>query len=152
MKLHRPRVKLIFEISINNGTIKEIVEKWDALGYLNGIPEDKREILAINFENMGHYLIYDNEDDTNECFEAIIFNVIRKLASEVPIKFDCRMLTKYVLNSKCKDVQKYVNNDVEKIIEQNKDRGIFDLLNKEKIDLESEICTALSEYLIDKLK
>lgn len=153
----------ISDIENKEYSIEEIMKRWgECLHFLDGFPEDKKEILAINFENMAHYLIYDNENDTDGSFETIIFPIIRKITSEVPIKFDCRMLTTYILNSKWENVQKYVNNDVKKIIEQNKDRGIFDILNsenecytaydKEKIDLEAEICAALSEYLIDKLK
>lgn len=153
----------ISDIENKEYSIEDIMKRWgECLHFLDGFPEDKKEILAINFENMAHYLIYDSENDTDGSFETIIFPIIRKVTSEVPIKFDCRMLTKYVLNSKWEDIQKYVNNDVQKIIEQNKDRGIFDILNAEnecytvygngKIDLEAEICAALSEYLIDKLK
>ena len=38
-------------------TIEEIIERWDKLGFLDGFPEDKKEVLAMNYENMA-FLLY----------------------------------------------------------------------------------------------
>lgn len=140
-------------------TIEEIIERWDKLGFLDGFPEDKKEVLAINYENMAHYLIYNDEDNVEDSFSTIIFPIIRRITSKIPIKFDSRMLVKYILGITIENVEQYVSETVRKYLKQNKNKVIWDVyfMGDEipcinNIDIEAEICAALSMYLIDKLK
>lgn len=140
-------------------TNEEIVKRWGELGFLEGFPDDKKETLARNYENMAHYLIYDDKENTKESFQMVIFPILRRITFEIPIIFDCRMLVKYLLNVKTEDIQNYVHNDVIEYLEKNKDKEVWETYFKSEeitrvnnIDLEAEICAALSEYIIHKLK
>lgn len=140
-------------------TIEEIIERWDKLGFLDGFPEDKKEVLAMNYENMARYLIYNNEDNVEDSFSTIIFPVIRKITSVIPIKFDSRMLVKYILGITIEDLEQYVSDTIKEYLKQNENKNMWtsyfmqdEVIYVDGIDLEAEICTAFSEYLIDKLK
>lgn len=140
-------------------TIEEIIERWDKLGFLDGFPEDKKEVLAMNYENMARYLIYNNEDNVEDSFSTIIFPVIRKITSVIPIKFDSRMLVKYILGITIEDLEQYVSDTIKEYLKQNENKNMWtsyfmqdEVIYVDGIDLEAEICVAFSEYLIDKLK
>lgn len=140
-------------------TDEEILKRWVELGFLEGFPDDKKMVLAKNFENMAHYLAFDNDDITKENFNIVIFPILRRITFEIPILFDCRMLVQYLLNVKVEDIQKYVGEDVIEYLEKNKDKDIWEtyfmpdeIIRFNHIDLEAEICAALSEYIIHKLK
>lgn len=140
-------------------TIEEIIERWNELGFLDGFPEDKKEVLAMNYENMARYLIYNNEDNVEDSFSTIIFPVIRKITSVIPIKFDSRMLVKYILGITIEDLEQYVSDTIKEYLKQNENKNMWtsyfmqdEVIYVDGIDLEAEICAAFSEYLIDKLK
>ena len=106
-------------------TIEEIIERWNELGFLDGFPEDKKEVLAMNYENMARYLIYNNEDNVEDSFSTIIFPVIRKITSVVPIKFDSRMLVKYILGITIEDLEQYVSDTIKEYLKQNENKNIL---------------------------
>lgn len=97
-------------------TIEEIIERWNELRFLDGFPEDKKEVLAMNYENMARYLIYNNEDNVEDSFSTIIFPVIRKITSVIPIKFDSRMLVKYILGITIEDLEQYVSDTIKEYL------------------------------------
>lgn len=144
-------------------TAEEIVDKWRRIGFLDGFPEKKMEILANNYENMAKYLIYDGDNNTNGFLSTIIFPIIRRVTSEVPIIFDCRMFLKYIINIKSEDINEYLSDKMKNFIESYEKNGkIKDLFTsfddpfvfggEIEIDLEAELCASLSDYLINILK
>lgn len=144
-------------------TTEKMIETWSELGFLDGCPDEKKGVLTRNYENMLHYLVYDNECEEKEIFNTSILSVLRRITLEMPIVFDCRMLVRYLFNTKTEDLMDYFISDRAKdYFEKNKDKDIlktFFFGNKiEKGEewkdngLEDELCVALSEYIIHKLK
>lgn len=162
----------MFDIIFNKDkslTAEEIVDKWRRIGFLDGFldgfPEEKMEILANNYENMAKCFIYDSDVDSNVngSLGTIIFPIIRRVTSEVPIIFDCRMFLKYIINIKSENINEYLSDKMKNFIESYEKNGkIKDLFTsfddpfvfggEIEIDLEAELCASLSDYLINILK
>lgn len=61
--------------------MKTIVEKWEGIGFLEEIKEDRKEQLANCFEEAANYLMSHYEDYGESC-ETYIFPVLYKLAKD----------------------------------------------------------------------
>lgn len=94
----------------DNKPLDKIVERWEKLGFLEGFPEEHKEILAVNYENMARYLVYEYEDDM-ECLhlDTIMFPLVRRTTSKVPIKMDARMLVYYTKNATYDDIKPFIS-------------------------------------------
>lgn len=63
--------------------MKTIIEKWEGIGFLAEIEEDKKEKLANCFEEAANYLIQSHlVEDTFLLTETYIFPVLYRLAKD----------------------------------------------------------------------
>lgn len=66
-----------------SGTEKEIIERWDRLGFLEGEPKSRRKRLAFTLEGMAQFILKANE--TNDpyklegCSETLIYPLLRRI-------------------------------------------------------------------------
>lgn len=141
---------------------KEVVERWEKLGFLDGFENDK-ELLANNYENMALYNIHNSTETwekeyENGVFETIIFAIIRRINAEVEMELDPKMLRKYVFKTKYEDIKPLLSDnadrkEIEKLLRGDELWSVFARCNfRSNIDTEAYVCAALSEYIIKLLK
>ena len=49
--------------------LKDYLDRWDKLGFLQGFPNDRKEELAFAYEQLAIFLIYCESDQTDRLFE-----------------------------------------------------------------------------------
>jgi len=88
--------------NVGEAVIKEAVNRWENMGFLNGIiEEEKKEIIAVAFDNISHDLLTENErvikikkkyefncmpDDETKIgvnFDVIVFPILRRVICKV---------------------------------------------------------------------
>lgn len=86
--------------------IKEYLDRWEKLGFLQGFPEERKEELAFAFEQLAVFLIYCEYDQTdrlfdkdeygNRQFETIGFPITRRVIGNLePNVFDFQKFLEY---------------------------------------------------------
>lgn len=128
--------------------IKEYLDRWEKLGFLQGFPEDRKEELAFAFEQLAVFLIFCEDDQTdrlfdkdeygNRPFETIGFPMIRRVIGNLePNVFDFQKFLKY-----CKI---FNVNDIIKLLKTNE-------LCFQRIDYEAEAVAICCEMIEKKFK
>lgn len=63
---------------------QEIQERWDQLGFTDGLDGLMKENIATLFENQAKYLLYEATDSSNSgSFETVVFPIIRRVFSKL---------------------------------------------------------------------
>ena len=128
--------------------IKEYLDRWEKLGFLQGFPENRKEELAFAFEQLAVFLIFCEDDQTdrlfdkdeygNRPFEMIGFPMTRRVIGNLePNVFDFQKFLKY-----CKI---FNVNDIIRLLETNK-------LCYQHIDYEAEAVAICCEMIEKKFK
>lgn len=63
-------------------TLDEIVKKWDSFGFLKGLDEEKKVLLASRMDEMAQYLTCCGEQKHVENCSTLVFPILRKAISE----------------------------------------------------------------------
>ena len=66
-------IKKTLEVEFNEK--QPVLERWEKIGFLEGIPNQRKNIVANNFEKMAWFVLETN-------ISLIIFPVIRKIMEE----------------------------------------------------------------------
>lgn len=128
--------------------IKEYLDRWEKLGFLEGFPEERKEELAFAFEQLAVFLIYCEYDQTdrlfdkdeygNRPFETIGFLMTRRVVGDLePNVFDFQKFLEY-----CKI---FNVNDIIRLLEANE-------LCYQRIDYEAEGVAICCEMIEKKFK
>ena len=128
--------------------IKEYLDRWKKLGFLEGFPEDRKEELAFAFEQLAVFLIYCEDDQTdrlfdkdeygNCLFETAGFPMTRRVIGNLePNVFDFQKFLKY-----CKI---FNVNDIIRLLKTNE-------LCYQRIDYEAEAVAICYEMIVKKFK
>ena len=131
-----------------DGRIKEYLERWKKLRFLEGFPEDRKEELAFAFEQLAVFLIFCEDDQTDRLFdkdeygncpfETIGFPMTRRIIGNLePNVFDFQKFLEY-----CKI---FNVNDIIRLLETNK-------LCFQSIDYEAEAVAICCEMIEKKFK
>ena len=102
-----------------NDQLKDYLDRWDKLGFLQGFPNDRKEELAFAYEQLAIFLIYCESDQTDRlferndngynAFETIGFPMTRRIIGNLePNEFDFQKYLKYCKELNPKDVMDYV--------------------------------------------
>jgi hypothetical protein len=113
-------------------TNEQIIERWSKTGMLDGLPEDRKEMVATSFEFLLNYLV-ENDISNNGDIESLSFPIIRRIGAVVDITTD--------------DIE----NIVQEIKEQYYEYNTFDEELYEN-DKELAFCTEFSEKKINEMK
>lgn len=63
---------------------ESIVDRWDKLGFTEGLPDGIRENVATLYENEAKHLIYEaTASDNSGSFETVVFPIIRRVFSKL---------------------------------------------------------------------
>jgi len=124
--------------------IKEYLDRWEKLGFLQGFPEDRKEELAFAFEQLAVFLIFCEDDQTDKLFdkdgsfETMGFPMTRRIIGNLePNVFDFQKFLKY-----CKI---FNVNDIIRLLKNNE-------LCYQHIDYEAEGVAICSEMIEKKFK
>ena len=128
--------------------IKEYLDRWEKIGFLERFPENRKEELAFAFEQLAVFLIFCKSDQTdklfdkdeygNRPFETFGFPMTRKVVGDLePNEFDFQKFLEY-----CKI---FNVNDIIKLLTHNK--PYF-----QSIDYEAEGVTICCEMIEKKFK
>jgi len=107
---------------------KEIYERWNSLGLLFGLTEEKAFSLAEKYEELAKYIL-DNKDKIDEKTQVIAFPTLRRA-------FQRGLNEKYSPRALCEKIKNEYEQEVRKIKE--KSMG--------NVDAEAEYCTNLADY------
>ena len=82
------------ELDLRIDNSKTPLERWEDLGFLEGLSKEKKEIAVNNFEKMAIFLIETN-------IETIVFPVIRKIIQddETVININIQKLLSSIYNA-----------------------------------------------------
>jgi hypothetical protein len=128
--------------------LKNYLDRWDKIGFLQGFPDDRKEELAFAYEQLAIFLIYCESDQTDKLFdkdeygnlpfETIGFPMVRRVLGN--------------LESNVFDFQKFLNyckifnvNDIIKLLTYNE-------LCYQRIDYEAEGVAICCEMIEKKFK
>lgn len=128
--------------------IKEYLNRWEKLGFLERFIENRKEELAFAFEQLAAFLVFCKNDQTdslfdkdeygNCTFETLGFPMIRKVVGELePNVFDFQKFLEY-----CKI---FNVNDIIKLLTDNE-------LCYQRIDYEAEGVAICCEMIENKFK
>ena len=128
--------------------LKNYLDRWDKLGFLQGFLDDRKEELAFAFEQLAIFLVYCESDQTDKLFdkdeygnctfETLGFPMIRKIVGELePNEFDFQKFLEY-----CKI---FNVNDIIKLLTDNE-------LCYQRIDYEAEGVAICCEMIENKFK
>ena len=102
--------------------LKEYLDKWNSLGFLDGFQEDRKEELSFAYEQLATFLLFCTNDQTDKLFdkdenghnifETIGFVMERKIIGDLkPNEFDFQKFLEY-----CKEINpKDIIDDIEKL-------------------------------------
>ena len=63
---------------------EDIQNRWDQLGFTEGLPEGIKENVATLYENEAKHLIYEaTASDNSGSFETVVFPIIRRVFSKL---------------------------------------------------------------------
>ena len=130
------------------GKLKNYLDRWDKLGFLQNFPDDRKEELAFAYEQLAIFLIYCESDQTdklfdkdeygNRPFETIGFPMVRRVLGNLESNvFDFQKFLKY-----CKV---FNVNDIIKLLTYNE-------LCYQRIDCEAEGVAICCEMIEKKFK
>ena len=124
---------LIITIKISDDL--STLERWNKMGILEGLSDDKKLLTANSFDFTLKFLMNSEEYQGDSKFETIVFPIIRRVINEVEIGV----------------------NDLMFIIKNTKDNtpNMINGLNNNTIpyiDYEAEYCVALADELILQIK
>lgn len=106
---------------------KEIIKRWEDLGFLAGLDEDTTIKVALKMDNVAHYLIGAG-GDYPESVSIIAFPAVRRIFQHYGGPND-----KYSPMALCDKIRE----------------GLRDAYNSQKyknVDVEAEVCAMVSEY------
>ena len=72
------------ELNAQKKIRKEIQERWDRLGFVEGLEGHIKENIATLYENEARHLIYEaTASDNSGSFETVVFPIIRRVFSKL---------------------------------------------------------------------
>ena len=147
--------KTPIDYNADNATEK-IVEKWEKLGFLDGLGDDIKKCIATTFENLSHHII-ENKEKYTYWFCVTVFPMIHQTI---------RRNYEYTGKAVTPEIEKVIGflsnttiNDIHEYIEQCKYNSILDfnkfdlsqkLINLEHshdMDTEAELTAMIAELM-----
>lgn len=72
------------EINAQKKIRKEIQERWEKLGFVNGLKGHLKETVSTLYENQAKHLIYEaTSADNSGSFETVVFPLVRRIFSKL---------------------------------------------------------------------
>jgi hypothetical protein len=80
--------------------LSRYVERWDKLGFIEGLSGDTRERAALAFEQMAILMIFSAYNWATDFFEVILFSVVRRVINNIGDKFNMRTFYYLIRNNR----------------------------------------------------
>lgn len=150
---------------VGEAVIKEAISHWEPLGFLDGLNSNKKEELAIAFDNVAHDIIYEADDITRlikrynfNCY--LPDNFSEKVEDEVTV-FDLTnsifpVLRRVICGASNTDSNGIDNFDYKKFVEYLDELSFlainYDEYPFKNVDIEAEFIAVLSNAIISLFK
>ena len=117
--------------------LDEYVERWNKLGFIEGLQGETKEMTALAFEQLATLIIFSVYKWTNDYFEAVLFPMVRRIINEIGNKFNIK--TFYYLLRENIDFIAKIFDDMQWNMEA----------YNGKIDIEAEFVITISKVIAD---
>lgn len=117
--------------------LDEYVERWDKLGFIEGLQGETREMAALAFEQLAILIIFSVYKWTNDYFDTVLFPIVRRIIDKIGDKFSTKTFY-YTLRNNLNFIAKKFD-DMQWNMEAYNGR----------IDIEAEFVITISEVIAD---
>jgi len=70
--------------------LDEYVERWDKLGFIEGLQGETKEMTALAFEQLATLIIFSVYKWTNDYFDTVLFPIVRRIIDKIGDKFSTK--------------------------------------------------------------
>jgi hypothetical protein len=117
--------------------LDEYVERWDKLGFIEGLQGEAKEMTALAFEQLATLIIFSVYKWTNDYFDTVLFPIVRRIIDKIGDKFSTKTFY-YMLRDNLNFIAKKFD-DMQWNMEAYNGR----------IDIEAEFVITISEVIAD---
>ena len=117
--------------------LDEYVERWDKLGFIEGLQGETKEMTALAFEQLATLIIFSVYKWTNDYFDTVLFPIVRRIIDKIGDKFSTKTFY-YMLRDNLNFIAKKFD-DMQWNMEAYNGR----------IDIEAEFVITISEVIAD---
>ena len=117
--------------------LDEYVERWDKLGFIEGLQGETKEMTALAFEQLATLIIFSVYKWTNDYFDTVLFPIVRRIIDKIGDKFSTKTFY-YMLRNNLNFIAKKFD-DMQWNMEAYNGR----------IDIEAEFVITISEVIAD---
>lgn len=117
--------------------LDEYVERWDKLGFIEGLQGETKEMTALAFEQLATLIIFSVYKWTNDYFDTVLFPIVRRIIDKIGDKFSTKTFY-YMLRDNLNFIAKKFD-DMQWNMEAYNGR----------IDIEAEFVITISEVITD---
>ena len=89
--------------------LEMVLDRWEQLGFIEGLNGDNRERTAVAFEQMASIMVNANEGKFDEKCEVVIFPVIRMLMPKVVEKYSTKKVVDSIKGVNIKEISESIN-------------------------------------------
>ncbi len=140
-------------IKINNlnigkgGTLKEILDKWERIGFLDRITKKETKLkVALVMEEVAYILLNNKIKNKYDYLEMVVFPVSRRVVTKL---YDRKITNKIKKDNLVKSLDgKFIINELNRLLKFNYDffKKIYNGYEK-NIDIEAEATAFISEKI-----
>ena len=117
--------------------LDEYIERWDKLGFTEGLQGKTKEIAALAFEQLATLIIFSAYKWTNDYFNTVLFPIVRRIIDKIGDKFNTK--TFYYM----------LRNNLNFIAKKFDDMQWNMKAYNGRIDIEAEFIITISEVIAD---
>lgn len=117
--------------------LDEYIERWDKLGFIEGLQGETKEMAALAFEQLATLIIFSVYKWTNDYFDTVLFPIVRRIIDKIGDKFSIKTFY-YMLRDNLNFIAKKFD-DMQWNMEAYNGR----------IDIEAEFVITISEVIAD---
>lgn len=119
--------------------MSKVLEKWENYGFLEGIEEDKKPMLAVYYEELYNFFIMTENEGRFTELETTAFPLIRRVLEKTNFKYD-KSVSEFV--GEVVDIR---NGHTIKKLENDLKHGFVGMVH-----IESELTHCIGEILVEK--
>lgn len=117
--------------------LDEYIERWDKLGFIEGLQGETKEMAALAFEQLATLIIFSVYKWTNDYFDTVLFPIVRRIIDKIGDKFSTQ--TFYYM----------LRNNINFISKKFDDMQWNMKAYNGRIDIEAEFVITISEVIAD---
>jgi len=117
--------------------LDEYIERWDKLGFIEGLQGETKEMAALAFEQLATLIIFSVYKWTNDYFDTVLFPIVRRIIDKIGDKFSTQ--TFYYM----------LRNNLNFIAKKFDDMQWNMKAYNGRIDIEAEFIITISEVIAD---